>query len=354
MAKSQLVPTDHGIQIEGFVSHNPSFGSIVGASPSLELLVERDYPFAHEAGVFVPDTNDLFVTSNCLQDKKGASYVTITKVSVWGSAHETTCEVIPWTGGYDDNAGASNSICMASGGVNWGNDKILFCAQGNKTLPSGLFTMTVTEPYGREALLTGFHGRPFNSVSDAIVARSDGCIWFTDSSYGYEHGFRPSPSLPDQVYRFDPREGSVRVVADGFAHPNGLCFSPDESILYVTDTGKVRGGGTVDARKPATIYAFDVVYYSSQPFLTNRRLFAMTESGVPDGIKCDTDGNVYSGCGNGVNVWSPGGVLLGVIALRGGVTNLCFGRAGELFMLNENKLWRARISPRVTGAQLRL
>jgi gluconolactonase len=101
-------------------------------------------------------------------------------------------------------------------------------------------------------------------------------------------------------------------------------------------------------------YAFDVVYYSEQPFLTNRRVFAMTESGIPDGIKCDMNANVYSGCGNGVNVWSAGGVLLGVIAVDGGVANFCFGRAGELFLLNERKLWRARISPKVTGALLRL
>lgn len=84
----------------------------------------------------------------------------------------------------------------------------------------------------------------------------------------------------------------------------------------------------------------------------NRRLFAMASVGVPDGIKCDLDGNVYSGCGDGINVWSPGGVLLGLIALEGGVANFCFGRNGEIFALNEHRLWRIQLGEGVKGALL--
>lgn len=80
----------------------------------------------------------------------------------------------------------------------------------------------------------------------------------------------------------------------------------------------------------------------------------MADNGIPDGIKCDTKGNVYSGCGNGLHVWSPGGTLLGIIRLDGGVANFCFGRAGEVFLMNETKLWRAKISDKTTGALLRL
>lgn len=105
---------------------------------------------------------------------------------------------------------------------------------------------------------------------------------------------------------------------------------------------------------PPRSYAFDVQYYSDSPFLTNRRLFAMTDNGIPDGIKCDLNGNVYSGCGDGLHVWSPGGILLGRIKLEGGVANFCFGQRGEIFLLNETKLWRARISSSVKGALLRL
>lgn len=99
-------------------------------------------------------------------------------------------------------------------------------------------------------------------------------------------------------------------------------------------------------------YAFDVAYYSGQRFLVNRRLFAMADNGIPDGTKCDVNGNVYSGCGDSVNVWSPGGVLLGKILVEGGAANFCFGREGEMFILNEHRLWRAQLDISTKGALL--
>ncbi len=99
-------------------------------------------------------------------------------------------------------------------------------------------------------------------------------------------------------------------------------------------------------------YAFDVATYGGQPFLVNRRLFAMADAGIPDGIKCDTDGNVYSGCGDGVNIWSAGGVLLGKILVEGGVANFCFGQDGEMFLLNEHRLWWVTLALSTKGALL--
>ena len=78
----------------------------------------------------------------------------------------------------------------------------------------------------------------------------------------------------------------------------------------------------------------------------------MATEGVPDGIKCDCDGNVYSGCGDGINVWAPDGILLGRILIAGGVANFCFGKGGEIFALNEHKLWRIRLRHDVKGALL--
>lgn len=108
--------------------------------------------------------------------------------------------------------------------------------------------------------------------------------------------------------------------------------------------------------EPLTLhsYAFDVSTIHGEPFLTNRRLFAFADQGIPDGIKCDMEGNVYSGCGDGVNVWSPGGILLGRILVEGGAANFCFGRGGEMFILNENRIWRARLGGHVRGALLRI
>lgn len=93
---------------------------------------------------------------------------------------------------------------------------------------------------------------------------------------------------------------------------------------------------------------------SGELSLTGRRLFATADCGWPDGIKCDMKGNVYSGCGDGVHIWSPSGVLLGKILVEGGVANFCFGRGGEMFLLNENKLWRAQLSGSTKGDLLKI
>ncbi|KAI7092068.1 calcium-dependent phosphotriesterase [Hortaea werneckii] len=202
--------------------------------------------------------------------------------------------------------------------------------------PGGIVKMSPAPPYKASTLVDGFLGRQFNSVNDLVV-HQDGSIWFTDPMYGWEQGFRPKPRLPCQVYRFDPESGDIRVVADGFGRPNGLCFSPDEKIMYITDTDIIHGDGNFDETRPGTIYAFDVSFHSGSPFLSNRRVFAMAARGAPDGIKCDTQGNVYSGCGDGVNVWGPSGTLLGKIEIPGGVANFCFTRKGEMILLNEKK-----------------
>ncbi|KAL5339454.1 hypothetical protein BJX70DRAFT_387887 [Aspergillus crustosus] len=312
-----------------FAVHNDKFLAILGEEPTLELLAENEYyAFAHEAGVFIPERNELFITSNRIQNPSGEQRVQITKVQLSNASPSgsVTCEEL------------SVPIPMANGGINY-KDGIIICAQGSIDEPSGLYYMSSKPPYN------------FNSVNDVVV-HSDGTIWFTDPIYGYEQGYRPKPRLPNQVYRYNPADDSIRAVADGFGRPNGICFSPDGKTVYITDTDWIHGDGTTDDTRPSSIYAFDVVLYHKQPFLTNRRLFAMADSTIPDGIKCDLEGNVYSGCGDGLNVWSPGGDLLGRILVKGGVANFCFGRDGEIFLLNEHRLWRTKLNGNVKGALL--
>ncbi|KAJ5081534.1 hypothetical protein NUU61_009798 [Penicillium alfredii] len=323
-----------------FQAHDQRFSAILGTSPTIELLAENEkYPFAHEAGVFFPDTNKLYITSNrCIGPEKQQK-VHITCVDL--SKEPVTNEEI------------STEIPMANGGINYGRDHVLFCAQGSMTQPSGLYRMSTAAPHKAELSKGEFFGQQFNSVNDVVV-HTDGSIWFTDPIYGSEQGYRPPPSLPNQVYRWHPDTGNIRAMADGFGRPNGICFSPDEKTVYITDTDRVHGDGTVDDQRVSSIYAFDVSTYHGEPFLTNQRLFAMADNGIPDGIKCDLEGNVYSGCGDGINVWSPGGVLLGRILIDGGVANFCFGRNGEVFALNEHRLWRVQLGEGVKGALLGL
>ncbi|KAE8330936.1 hypothetical protein BDV39DRAFT_201531 [Aspergillus sergii] len=323
-----------------FQVHDQRFATIIGQAPTIELIAEnQNYPFAHEAGVFFPDTNTLFITSNRCVSPDGRQKVYITRVDL--SHRPAICEDI------------CADIPMANGGINYRKNHILFCAQGSMTEQSGLYSMSITVPYETKLLKGDFFGRQFNSVNDMVV-HSDGSIWFTDPIYGFEQGYRPLPSLPNQVYRWCPDTGAIRAMADGFGKPNGICFSPDEKIVYITDTDRVQGGGAVDDHRVSSIYAFDISTYHGEPFLTGRRLFAMADQGIPDGIKCDLDGNVYSGCGDGINVWSPGGSLLGRILIDSGVANFCFGRDGEIFALNEHRLWRIKLGARVKGALLGL
>jgi len=330
-----------------FLIYHDSFLSLLGPSPSLQLLIhDPRAPYFHEAGVFHPSTNTLFVTSNQLADPSPDAVVThhqtivITKIEFFSPTDFTR-----------DKVRCPERQYMANGGTNY-RDGLILCAQGSLREPSGLIYMEAKRPHKTTTILNNYHSRPFNSPNDVVV-HSDGSIWFTDPIYGYEQGFRPKPQLPQHVYRFDPSTGDIRAVADGFGRPNGICFSPSEDTLYITDTDLLHGdGSTPDPRRAATIYAYSVFWENDNPYLTNRRVFAYADTGAPDGVKCDVFGNVYAGCGDGINVWNSGGMLIGKIQIEGGVTNFCFGRNGEIFVFAEHMLFRAKLGDHTRGAIL--
>lgn len=218
-----------------FLIHDDRFRGILGERPILDLLAENEaYPFAHEAGVFIPSRDELYITSNIIKDPSDSRRVQITRVVLDRNnpSGPVTCDEL------------SCPIPMANGGVNY-KDGVLICAQGSMYAPSGLYHVQTSPPYKTTVIKSDFHGRPFNSVNDVVV-HSDGTIWFTDPTYGYEQGYRPPPRLPSQVYRYNPDNGSIRAMADGFGKPNGICFSPDEKVVYVTDTDWMCGDGTTD------------------------------------------------------------------------------------------------------------
>jgi gluconolactonase len=95
--------------------------------------------------------------------------------------------------------------------------------------------------------------------------------------------------------------------------------------------------------RAATIYAWDVITRSGQPFLTNKRLFAFAMSGVPKTVRCDGDGNVYAACGDGVEVWNAGGLPIGLVEVPGGCSSFSFGKQGEMFICAEERLWRVQL-----------
>lgn len=294
-----------------FVHHHQDSRSILESGAKIELLLtasEPDLAHFHEACVYHAKSRSVFVTSNQLDNESSSD------------SHHTSNKHVKLFRIYDHDETHHEEVkfdgsetAMLNGGVNYTEDSIIFCAQGSKDSShlSGIISLLIP-PAGQayqtpEVLVSDFYGIPFNSVNDVIVHPEDGSIWFTDPCYGHGQGIRPKPQLPNQVYRFDPKTKGIRAVADGFTRPNGLCFSPDLQIMYITDTGAIHGCPDVpiDFAGPSSIYAFDVLTTKSGgTFLTNRRLFAFAAGRFPDGIKCDIEGNVYSGCGNGIEVWN--------------------------------------------------
>lgn len=225
-----------------FAVFDDHFHHLLGSAPTLGLLLENNvYPFAHESGVFFPTPNELFITSNQYFNASKERRVQISKVNLTDDGKETSCEEIP-----------SHEIPMANGGVNY-KDGVLFCAQGSQSQPSGLYHMSPVPPYASKLLLSDFYGRQFNSVNDVVI-HSDGTIWFTDPEYGYHQGYRSKPDLPNQVYRYDPVTKGIRAMADGFGRPNGICFSPDERTVYVTDTDWIHKPGDTDGTRASTMW----------------------------------------------------------------------------------------------------
>ena len=206
--------------------------------------------------------------------------------------------------------------------------------------------VTRTEYDGSITVLAdSFQGKRLNSPNDVVV-KSDGSVWFTDPSFGilsFYEGLKAEPELPTNVYRIDA-DGTIALAAEGINFPNGLAFSPDESILYI-----VESRGT-----PRKILAYDVVGGRT---LANRRVAIDAGPGTPDGFRLDVDGNLWCGWGmgaaglDGVHVFNPAGELIGRIDLPERCANLCFGgvHRNRLFMAASTSLYAIYVNTQGVG-----
>jgi gluconolactonase len=208
--------------------------------------------------------------------------------------------------------------------------RLLTCEHGGRRVTRTEYDGTITIVADR------YEGKPLNSPND-IVCKSDGSIWFTDPNFGilgYYEGYIAPSELPTNVYRVDGSTGRLTVVAGDIARPNGLAFSPDESRLYLVESGP-----------PRHIHVYDVIDGGTR--LANRRLHIEVGPGTPDGFRCDVDGNLWCGWGmgqeglDGVHVFNPDGKLIGQINLPERCANLCFGGTyrNRLFMAASTSLY---------------
>lgn len=199
--------------------------------------------------------------------------------------------------------------------------------------------VTRTEYDGSLTVVAGsFDGKPLNSPNDVVV-KSDDSIWFTDPPFGLQDFYQgrvAEQELPANLYRIDAHDGSIAVAAQDIEYPNGLCFSPDESRLYVVASR---------AKPNRVIYVFDVS--GGGRALTNRQVLINCGPGTPDGIRCDEEGNLWCGWGmgtdqlDGVRIFNDVGTTLGHIHLPERCANLCFGgrHNNRLFMAGGQNLY---------------
>jgi gluconolactonase len=199
--------------------------------------------------------------------------------------------------------------------------------------------VTRTEHDGSITIIAdSYKGKRLNSPNDVVV-KSDGTIWFTDPPYGiltdYEGHKSPQEQDGCYVYRVDPsKNSSIEAVVTDLQKPNGIAFSLDESVLYVVDTG-----ATHDPACPRAIHAYPVKRGGRT--VGKGKIFCELQEGAYDGFRLDTDGNIWTSAGRGVNCYAPDGALLGRINMPEVVSNVAFGgpRRNRLFMTATTSLY---------------
>jgi gluconolactonase len=266
-----------GQQVERFVvDQADKFDAIVDKAAKVELLADG-FRFT-EGPVWLAEEGGYLVFSDIPADR----------LYRWDSRNGVTVFREP-------SANTNGNLLDLQG-------RILSCEHGSRKVTVRLST-------GKQVVVVDeYQGGKFNSPND-IAVRSDGTLWFTDPSYGL--GNREKEQDGNYVYRYDPVAKLVRPIATDFVQPNGICFSPDESKLFVADSGG-----------PAHIRVFNV---HDQDVVSGGEVFCKIDIGGPDGIRCDAKGRIFSSAGDGVHIFDADGSRIGKILTPQSPANLCFG-----------------------------
>ena len=323
-----------GVHGDRFRAYDDEFRDVLGDAPRLRKVIDAD---AHEGPVYVEDEDALYFTTlpKPVDDPlAGDRSVAIKRLALDGDRFPVGPERL---------AVVREPANMANGMTLDREGRLVICEQGTRS-EHGRISRLHRGTGEVETVVERWAGLRLNSPNDVVV-KSDGTVWFTDPSYGYLQGFKPEPLAGDYVYRYDPRTDRHAVVADAFDKPNGLAFSPDESVLYIADSGAIQGPNSYHVARPHHVLAFDV---REGRHLANGRLFAVITPGFPDGLKVDSAGRVYVSAASGVQVFNPSGDLIGEIRLPGAV-NFTFGGADGniLYITADTAIWAATL--RATG-----
>ena len=256
--------------------------------------------------LMINDNSQLMILYSGAEWSEGPVFIKNRNMVVWSDIPND--RMLSWT----PKAGVE--IFRSPSGYSNGNfldlqGQLLTCEHGNRRISR-------TNKNGEVVtIVDNFNGKKLNSPNDLVV-KSDGSIWFTDPPYGIlsdKEGHKSDSELEGNfVFRYDPIVDKLTLISDDFDKPNGIAFSPDEKLLYIADSGN-----------PKNIRVFNVSEDGES--INKGRVFAEISPGVPDGFRVDTDGNVFTSESDGIQVFTPSGVMLGKILVPERTANCAFG-----------------------------
>lgn len=260
---------------------------------------------------------------------EGPVYVPAAKSVLWSDIPNDRLMRLDETDGsvsvFESPCGYHNGHALDAAG------RVVACEHGGRRISR-------LEADGRWTMLADhYEGKRLNSPNDVVV-KSDGSIWFSDPTYGIDSHYEGHAALSEigasQVYRLDASSGEVTAVVTDRVRPNGLAFSPDETVLYVADTGATHVPGL-----PKAIYAYDIE--PDGQGIGAVQVFATCDAGFFDGFRIDRDGNLWTSSADSVRVYAPDGVLIGRIPVPEIVSNLCFGgpKRNRLYITAQTSLY---------------
>ncbi|MGI4847729.1 MAG: SMP-30/gluconolactonase/LRE family protein [Janthinobacterium lividum] len=241
---------------------------------------------------------------------------------------------------WNESSGASvfrQPSAFANGHARDRQGRLISCSHRQRNI-------TRTELDGSITVLADHYlGKRLNSPNDVVV-KSDGSIWFTDPPYGIEtdyEGGKQEQELPARLYRLSPDGSTLDVMCEQLPGPNGLCFSPDETRLYVSETGL-----KFDADPACYIAVLEMADDGKSCGAPG--FFHQVEPGNADGLRADQDGNLWASAADGVHCISPAGKLLGKIKVPFPVSNLAFGgpQLSRLFICASHSLFAIHVNQR--------
>ncbi|KAI7151213.1 hypothetical protein D0869_14229 [Hortaea werneckii] len=340
-----------------FIAYDDTFLDIIGDEPHQKLIDNRTTLFAYEAGVWIPELNEVWFTSSTYQASTIPGYITVLDLST------TTLHKLN---------GTSKPIINPNGAYYFDGKVWIatYPSSANETYNGGIVSVD-PRTLEVEPVVNSYFGLPFNFPDDVVwtTKGNDRYLFFTDPFYSfisYPENFK-TPQLPVGVWRWDPHEKLVLpVISRNEIQPNGIRVSPDMRSLYVTDSTPTfvtqtpynpSVGPAAENWLGPYIYKYDL---KEEMFPVNRRVFGLVREGIADGIHVDDDGNVWTAESEGIVVRNPKGRVIGLFnaayfqgeaAAASGIPIANFALAGDtLVVLGVSSLWTVKLGKTVVKA----